>query len=304
MKSRTEPSRDSSFTASRRVFAGMAVVASCLVIVVYVIAVRTSWGQHLDAAAVKGRRNVLSKEGVRVAHTVHTTIDIASLVLFGGTIVGIAVLRGRVRLAAGVAAIIVGSLATTELLKRVLPRPDLGVADALRNAPSYPSGHTTIAMALSIGAILVAPRRLRAGVAVIGVAFASAIGCSVVVTASHRPSDVVGAALVVTAWSTATIAYLLRSTELGHSSQRRSWMRVEPLMVIVGSALVGSAFLGIVGLTIAFHDGPLDAVELGRAFIIAATTVIGTVMLCTAIPLVSLQDTELDRPVRFARAGA
>jgi membrane-associated phospholipid phosphatase len=298
MNSRVEPLSDSSLTTSRRYFTAIAIVASCLVIVVYLIAVRTSWGQHLDAAAVKGRRSLLSNNDMRVARTVHTTIDIASIVLFGGTIVGIAVLRGRVRLAAGVAVIIVGSLATTELLKHLLPRPDLGVTDALRDAPSYPSGHTTIAMALSIGATLVAPSRLRAPVAVIGVAFASAIGCSVVVTASHRPSDAIGAALVVTAWTAATLAFLLRFSEPGHSLWRRSWMRVEPVMVIVGGALVGAAFLGIVGLTIAFHDGPLDAVELGRAFVIAAMTIIGTVMLCTAVPLVSLHDTDLDRPVR------
>jgi membrane-associated phospholipid phosphatase len=296
-----KPSSASSFTTSRRLFAAIAGVASCLVIVVYVIAVRTSWGQHLDAAAVRGRHSLLSQRDVHVAHTVHTTIDIASLLLFGGTIVGIAVLRGRVRLAAGVAVIIIGSLATTELLKRVLPRPDLGVTDAIRHTPSYPSGHTTIAMALSIGAILVAPARLRAAVAILGVTFASVIGCSVVVTASHRPSDAIGAALVVTAWTAATIAFLLRSAEHGHLSWRRSWMRVEPLMVIIGAALVGSAFLGVVGLAIAFHRGPLDAVELGRALVIAAMTVIGTVLLCTAIPLVALHDTELDRPVR-ARA--
>ena len=283
----------------RRALVGIAVAATALLIAVYAFAVETRWGQRLDATAIKGRR-VLSRHDIHVAARLHATIGVASVVLLGSAIVLVALVRGRPRLALGVGTVMAGSLATTEVMKRVLGHPNLGVVDALRHAPTFPSGHTTIAMALSVGAMFVAPRRFRTTVAVVGVVFAAAIGCSMVITASHRPSDPIGAALVVTAWSAAVAAVLLRTEPARHPG-RPTWLRLSPWMALGGVMLLSAAFVSVVIVAIAIHYGRLDTVEIGRAFVAAAGAIVGTVMTCMAVLLLALHDTELDRPTTRTR---
>src|SRR5262249_38286889 len=128
----------------RRALITIAIVATIVFIAVYVFSAHTRWGQHLDSAAIRGRR-ILSPHNIRLAAHFHRTIDVSSLALLGGAIVLVALARGRPHLALGSAAIIIGSLSTSELLKRVLGRGDFGVFDILKNTHSYPSGHTTIA---------------------------------------------------------------------------------------------------------------------------------------------------------------
>jgi membrane-associated phospholipid phosphatase len=270
--------------------------ASVLATAVYGIAVRTVWGQRLDTAALRGR-HLLSTRNIQAAQRLHTTIDIASIALFGGAILLVALVRGRRRLAVGVAFLIVGSLATSELLKRILGRPRLAVADSLKHAPTFPSGHTTIAMALAVGAIFVAPRRFRGSVAALGVVFAGAIGCSMVITASHRPSDTIGALLIVTAWSAAVAAIIVRSQPL-RVTTRPMWTHISPWMAVAGAALLTGAFLSAVIVALAIHHGSLNTVELGRAFVGAASAIFGTTIMCTAALLIALHDVDLDKPGR------
>lgn len=278
----------------RRALLTIAAVATVVFVAVYGFSSHTRWGQHLDSAAIRGRR-ILSQHNIHLAAQFHRTIDVSSLALLGGAIVLVALARGRPRLALGAAAIIVGSLSTSELLKRVLGRADYGIFDILKNMHSYPSGHTTIAMSLSTSAILAAPRRYRGLVAVFGVLFASGIGCSVVITASHRPSDAIGAALVVTVWS-AVIASILLGTESQRPAEPSPWVRVTPWMAVVGVALMSAAFIAVLGLALSIHYGGLGAIELGRAFVAAAVTIVGTVVSCTAALLIALRDADLDPP--------
>lgn len=283
-------------TRPRRPLLAIAAGSTALAAVVYLFAVRTTWGQRLDSAAVKGR-HVLSRHDVRLAARVHTTIDVASVALLGAAIVIVALLRGRPRLALGAGTVIAGSLATTEALKRLLGRPDFGIVDAMKNTPSYPSGHTTIAMALAIGAVFVSPRHWRAVVAALGALFASAVGCSVVATASHRPSDPIGAAFVVTAWAAAVAAVLLRSPT-DRSPGRPTWLGVSRGMALGGVALLVASFVSITIIVVAVHFNLLDTIAFGRAFIAAGAAIVGTVLICTAALLMALHDVDLGRPTR------
>lgn len=278
----------------RRRALAVAAVAGVLVVLVYVCAVRTSWGQRLDATAVRGRR-VLTQNDIHVAARLHRTIDIASLVFLGAAIMLVALARRRPRLAIGAGVIVAGSLATTEIMKHVLGRPQLGVFGALKHTQSFPSGHTTIAMALSVGAMFVAPRRMRAYVASAGVVFAAAVGCSLIATASHRPSDPIGAALVVTAWA-AVVAVFLLGTDEEPGRGRSMWLRVTPWMASIGVACLGAAFGGVVVIAIAMHRGNLSSVGVGRAFVTAAIAIVGAVTTGMAALLFVLRDAELDRP--------
>jgi len=86
----------------------------------------------------------------------------------------------------------------TEILKHsLLERPNLVASFIFDN--SYPSGHTTVGMAVAVAAMLVVPRRLLVPTAIGAGLFGSAFGVAVVAAGWHRPSDAVGAFLVVIA---------------------------------------------------------------------------------------------------------
>ncbi len=282
----------------RRTLGVLAGIAAAGVLVVYALGVRTAWGQRLDATALSGRRELRTR-AVHAAARLLTTIDVASLLLLGGAIVLVALLRARPRLAAGAGTVIAGSILTTELLKRVvLTRPDFGIVDALGMRASYPSGHTTVAMSLGVAATMVAPRRWRTFVGVIGATYASAIGVAVVATANHRPSDPIGAALVVTAWAAAVSALLVdRDTRAPHrpSPDRAGAI---PWIALAGLVLLVVAFVGLAATVVAIRRNRLDTIELGGAFAASATAIVGTIVLGTAALLGVLRGIELDRPSR------
>ena len=281
----------------RRALVVLAAVAVVALVVVYAFAVHTHWGQRLDSAAIRGR-HVLSPRDIHVARRIHQIISIASVVLLGSAVCLVALARRRLRLAVGVGVMMVGAVLTTEVLKHTLSRPDLGVLDPLRS-PSFPSGHTTVAMALSIGAVMVVPIRHRAAVAILGVVFSATIGCSLIITASHRPSDPIGAALVVTAWAAATAAALLQPTP--RRAADRPWLHLPPYMAIGGVLLLTAAFLVVAAVAIAVESGRLQTVPVGRTFAAAGVTIVGTILLCIAVFLLAIGDEDLDRPTSAPR---
>jgi membrane-associated phospholipid phosphatase len=286
---------DTSPPGPRRALQTLAGVATLLVGVVYVLGVRTGWGQRLDATALRGR-HALEPRAVHAAARLLTTIDVASLVLIGGAIVLVALARVRPRLAVGAGIVIVGSVATSEVLKHfVLTRPDFGITDALGARASYPSGHTSVAMSLGVAALLVAPRRWRAPVGIAGAAYASAIGVAVVATGNHRPSDPIGAAFVVTAWAAGVASLVV----VPDRRRRRdpTVTRATPWIAFVGLVLLVIAFVGVVGTFVAIRRNRLDTIEVGGAFIAASTAIVGTVLLTTAGLLGALRDADLDRPL-------
>lgn len=271
-------------------------------VVVYVIGVRTTWGQRLDATALRGR-TALRPRTIHAAHELLNTISIASLVLVGGLIVLIALTRRRPVLALGAAAVIGGSVVTSELLKRMfLARPYLGIVDAVGHHASFPSGHTTVAFSLAVAALLVAPSRNRAAVGIVGALYAAAIGVGVVATANHRPSDPIGAVLVVTAWGAGVAAVLLSvSSDTPRDDRDR---RVSPALALGGAALLAFAFAGLVGTVFAIRLDRLGTVAVSSAFAGACAAIVGAVMIATATLLGTLRGVSLDPPLDdVARVG-
>lgn len=125
----------------------------------------------------------------------------------------LALVRRRWALALGLALMIPGAIATSELLKPLLdaPRPALGVANArLGSQGSWPSGHATAAMILAMACLLASPARWRPYVAVAGTLFALAVIYSVLSLGWHYPSDVLGGILVASTWTLVTVAAVLR----------------------------------------------------------------------------------------------
>jgi membrane-associated phospholipid phosphatase len=268
----------------------LAAVAAALVVVVYVVAVRTGWGQRLDATALRGR-HVLDARAVQAAGRLLATIDVASLAFVGAAIVVVSLVRSGPRLALGAGAVIAGSIGTTELLKKVvLSRPGLGVVDALGHHNSYPSGHTTVAMALGVAAMLVSPRRWRVVVAVVAILYASAIGVAVIALAHHRPSDAIGAALVVTVWAAAIASVLAGRTERGPHDRPSP---APPGLLVAGGALVVVGLVGLAATIAAIRTDRLGTIELGGAFAAASAAIVGTVVVTVAALILALGDEEL-----------
>lgn len=290
--------------ARRRVNALLVLAAACALalVVLYVLAVHTSFGQHLDNDALLGRsQNPRVQQATnRLLHS----IDVFSLELIGGAIVVAAVARARVRLALGAGTLIVGALATTEAIKHTLPRPDLLHPDPLP-VPSFPSGHTTVAFALALALLLVVPGRWRGPTAVAGALYAAAVGAATVTAGWHRPSDVVGAFLVTVGWTAVVAAVLVAEWGPGSAAGRRHALRSDRLTVLL--LAVGAILLAVVGFAVAstvaaLRDRNFQAVNFGAAYAGSVAAIFATGPALAAVLLWCLRDVSLDDPRQRAPA--
>ena len=172
--------------------------------VVYVIAIRTHIGQRIDSVAFQ-RHSIVTAAMTRRTDRLLGTVSVATLFGFGSAIVLIALARRRVSLALAAGVAMSGAVLTTEVLKKlILTRPDLGFGGVSFN--TYPSGHATIGMTLSLGAVMVAPVSLRRPALLIAALTSTAFGTAVLSSGWHRPSDTIGAYFVSLAWFAAASA--------------------------------------------------------------------------------------------------
>lgn len=174
---------------------------------IYGLAVRTEVGQHADQAALTGGDSAPQRAKTG-ANRLLRLISVASIV---AGLVGLGVLawlRRRPWLIALPVVIVGVSLLAAELFKLViLHRPDLWPTPIL-SGNTYPSGHTTIAVALGLSALLVAPGRARGLVAVGAALLAGGVGVLVVTADWHRPSDPLGSYALTLAVAAAAVAAL------------------------------------------------------------------------------------------------
>ncbi len=130
------------------------------------------------------------------------------LVLWTVALVAVALIRARPRVAAAVALVMALAPLSSDLLKPLLAHPHLQIGARHINAASWPSGHSTAALALVLCALLVVPARLRPLVTALGAAFALAVGCALLILAWHMPSDVFGGYLLAALWMALAVAAL------------------------------------------------------------------------------------------------
>ena len=267
------------------------VIQVLALIAVWRFAVRTEPGQLLDTIALTG--NSIGRR--RISGMVSAILDAASLLaLLAATAVTgfIALIRGRVALAAVTIMLIAGANVTTQALKYLIERPDLGVDPARAMAGnSLPSGHATVAASVAIALIMVLPPRLRGWGALLGAGYAGAVGVATLSAGWHRPSDAVAALLVVGAW--AALAGLLLVL-----TQRES-VRVEPadqnwlagtVLAVVGLLLLVVAVFAL-GATDSVRAIPIERLgrrQLFAAYAGSAAGIAGTAALVTASVLVTL----------------
>jgi hypothetical protein len=287
--------RDSS--PMRRVVRG--VVAAWLLVVALVqvlglvlvwwIFIRTPHGQVLDAS-------VLRAAGIgrsQVADLVDTLLDgvsLASLIAATIAIGFIAVVRRRYRLAVVATLLIVGATATSRVLKTVvIDRPDLGIAGTNIGAPnSLPSGHVTVAAAVTVAAVLVVPPRLCSLTAVVGTVYTALIGIATLSAGWHRPSDALAALLIVGAWASAGGHFLvLAQRHEPVQEAARPHHRTVAILALVGGTLLAATVLtvGLVDHAQLTPPVELSTPRLIGAYLAGVTGIAGATYLLLAMVL-------------------
>lgn len=164
----------------------------------YLLAVRTLTGQRLDNAVLRWleadadlhRRllPLLTFAGPPVM------VVLCALVCLAGLAQG-----WRTALGAGTGVVI--CLVTPQVLKLVLPRPQLADPWALPN--SLPSGHAAAVAALVCALLIVVSRSARGAVLIVGSAAVGAMGLLLITLGHHRLSDIIASACVgMIGWGT------------------------------------------------------------------------------------------------------
>jgi membrane-associated phospholipid phosphatase len=254
-------------TASRRF--GLATIGATIVLVaIYAVFVLTEPGQRLENSALMGAQ--LRRDAVRdesLGYLSQVTIVSYAAAMF--CLVAVAFLRRRLGLGALVGIAMGGSVVLAELLKELLPRPELvaGPAWILRN--DFPSGHATIAASIGIGALLVAPDRLRWVVLPAGAVLAAVIGQSSQITGWHRMSSAAGGVVLVIAAACGALFLLARRgyvqpTERGRVHRRlRAAILVLPVLAFVVAA---AALILLVAFPLLQAPRDADSVFLHTVF--------------------------------------
>ncbi|GAA4679952.1 phosphatase PAP2 family protein [Frondihabitans cladoniiphilus] len=160
---------------------------------VYVVAVLTRPGQQIEDSVL---RSVDGRTLLRSGSALDA-ISIPAILVVVAVVVVIAFVRRRPGAAVQSGVLIMGAIATAQVVKAVAPRPEL-TSSTLSN--SFPSGHVTIAVAGILALATAFGRHLKPLVIVLGTAFAAVVAEQTVAYGWHRVSDVCGACAVSMLW--------------------------------------------------------------------------------------------------------
>ncbi len=199
---------------SPRVKVALALLAAALC----VLALAATWvlaelvpATHLRDASLLYRFTELGRPRIdTLANGLLTLLSPLLYTVWALLIVGVALLRRRLRVALAVAIVLPAAPLSAELLKPLLAHPHASVGYVWIGAASWPSGHATAAATLVLCALLAAPRALRPTVAALGGVFVAAVGVSLLILAWHMPSDVLGGYLLAALYTSLAAAALYR----------------------------------------------------------------------------------------------
>lgn len=185
--------------------AGLCVVAMALV---WIVAELVPAAQTRDAVLLRNFTHLEGAQVDSVANFLLKMLEPLLLTIWGVALVLVAIARDRPRVALAVAVVMGFAPLTADRLKPLLAHPHARAGGIHLGPASWPSGHSTAALALALCAVLVAPPRLRPLVAVLGAAFAVMVGCALLILAWHMPSDVLGGYLLAALWMALAVAGL------------------------------------------------------------------------------------------------
>ncbi|MFF8278787.1 phosphatase PAP2 family protein [Streptomyces lateritius] len=298
---------DSFCTRVRKRMRGARLASVLLLAVVYAGLVLTATGQRWENAVLTGR---LADETLAAAHAANRTlqhITLSSLAAALLTLTVIGILRRRLLLTFAALGTVTVSVCLAELLERhLLARPDLADAPPHLMPNSFPSGHTAIAMSVMFGLVVVVPYRRRGLAVGLCALWATAVGAYTLAAGWHRPSDTIGAGLLVLAVACGLLALLARRGKLGPARRRRFPFRT--LFVTLPLCLVALGGLGI-GLVLLvdsmFVLAPGDPHLPRLAYRAGQALAAGASAAATLLLLGLLRHVDLDaRPVPYRLTGS
>lgn len=264
----------------------------------YLLMVHLRAGRAFDQAAFAGA----VREGQGPAdrgQAILRTISDKSLFVALVVIFAIGIIRRRPFLGCGAALAAGGAVAATQLLKYHVLDRSIFASTAISAGDTFPSGHTTVAIACAMGLVLVCPARLRGAAALLAGVYAGLVAVQVQAAGWHRPSDALGSAFLSFGCIAVVAGILAWIRPVGPANARRLPLAEAVLVVIT----VGCLVLTVVGLQTL--TGPLgwnasQAVQ-HRAYLTGLATTIGTVAALLAALLLLLRGVELDAPASDRR---
>ncbi|MGP9844721.1 phosphatase PAP2 family protein [Brachybacterium sp. 107] len=181
-----------------------AAIGTGLAVLLARTSVGTTRGQRLDQLILSGAQD---HQG-RLSHYAELAVGTVSVPIMAGLLalaLVLVLIRRRLSLLVPLVLLVLGANITTQVVKHlVVTRDALGPGiDVTPN--SFPSGHTTLAATAMI-AVVLASGRARAVIAPLGVVWTAAAGVGTLVLGWHRSSDVVGAIIIVAAWTFLVLA--------------------------------------------------------------------------------------------------
>jgi membrane-associated phospholipid phosphatase len=185
--------------------AGLCVVALAIT---WMVAALLPGGEFKDAMALHDFNLLSHTHAKMLANGILALLRAPLYVLWALGVVTVALLRGRPRLALAAGLVMALAPLSAEVLKPLLAHPHVRIGPADVGPASWPSGSASAALALALCATLVAPTARRPLVLVLGLAFALAMGCSLLIRAWHMPSDVIGGYLLASLWMALAVAAL------------------------------------------------------------------------------------------------
>lgn len=248
----------------------------------YAFFVRTGVGQRLDEAGFLGRDDVrpdIAGDAESLLGGIEITVLLAALIGVGV----MALWRGGLPLALAAGGLVVGANLTTQVLKDALTRPHL-IPDGYWLSNSFPSGHVTAVASLALAVVLLAPRSMRPVGAALAATLGTIVGLATVVAGWHRPSDVVGAWLVVGAWTACVAAvYVTAHRIAADPNGGRSLTRT--VLWIVGG-IAAAVYLAAATAWVLVANGRDAALAAGTAEGLAVTAgVSGMVAAALLVPV-------------------
>ena len=204
----------------------MAATAAGFFAVTYAIGVHTVSGQSAEEAILVASRFTHDQPILNL-------VTVPNLLIACAIVAALGLTRRRLSAAiVGVAIIGVSSVLAQVLKHGLLDRPALvSIGDN-----TFPSGHMTTFAAVAFAMLLVVPARMRTGVAVAGVLVLSVVGTLLLRLGWHRPSDVLGAILLVTCVS--ALAQLGVTREQSASTRPFGERMLAVLSVVAGTLAV------------------------------------------------------------------
>ena len=271
----------------------VAAVAAAAFFGVFGFAVGTELGQRADDAALVGSE-AAPERAESAADNLLRVVSIGSLLAAIAVLSGLAWLRRRPGLLLVPGAVIGASLIATELFKLViLQRPELIVESKFPDN-TYPSGHATVAIAIGMAALAIAPTRLRARVGIAAALLAAAGGVFVVTAEWHRPSDPIGSFTLTLAVTALVLAGLRiwrqrrgeepRTLQMSLPASGSPAARVELTTLLVGATLfVGSGVIASLR-----YGSEVDWNRANVAFLLSAAVIVIAAGLCVGALLRAL----------------